>query len=334
MEHAIPRPYTINKLRFAVDSALAMLVGMQLDVFTPLKDGPMTADQVAKAIGVRPNRMGMLLYALVSTGLLEVKDGFFTNIPEGSRYLVKGSPHYLNGMDSRLARQWKMKLMTAESIRTGVPQAKIDFSHSPQEEVEAFLRGISTQTVETAGDLVKRCDFSSVRTIADIGGGAGGLAITVARACPSIQATIVDLPEVTPISQKVVEEEGLTDRVQVLAADVVERPLRGSYDAAVLKTMVQVLSSEDAQKMLVNVSKALNPGGTIYIVGQILDNSRTSPPEAMSYNLAFINHYDVGESYTEQQHRDWLSEAGFVDIHRAKFFLRGEYGLMTARKPA
>ena len=29
-----------------------MLAGMELDVFTPLKDGPMTTDQVADALGV------------------------------------------------------------------------------------------------------------------------------------------------------------------------------------------------------------------------------------------------------------------------------------------
>jgi hypothetical protein len=35
MANSIARPDTINKLRFAADAALAMLAGMQLDVFTP-----------------------------------------------------------------------------------------------------------------------------------------------------------------------------------------------------------------------------------------------------------------------------------------------------------
>ena len=40
MESPVRRPETINKLRFAADAALAMLAGMQLDVFTPLQAGP------------------------------------------------------------------------------------------------------------------------------------------------------------------------------------------------------------------------------------------------------------------------------------------------------
>jgi len=80
-----------------------------------------------------------------------------------------------------------------------------------------------------------------------------------------------------------------------------------------------------------NIGAALNQDGKIFIIGQILDDSRTSPAEAVGFNLAFINSYDAGESYTEAEHREWLSEAGFVDVERADFLLDGS-GLMTARK--
>jgi hypothetical protein len=42
MESSVARPDTVNKLRAAAEAAFAMLAGMQLDVFTPLKDGPKT----------------------------------------------------------------------------------------------------------------------------------------------------------------------------------------------------------------------------------------------------------------------------------------------------
>ncbi|MDA0768699.1 MAG: hypothetical protein O2821_00570 [Chloroflexi bacterium] len=48
-----PRPETITGLQEAANSALAMLAGMQLDVFTPVKEGPMSLEQVAAAIDVR-----------------------------------------------------------------------------------------------------------------------------------------------------------------------------------------------------------------------------------------------------------------------------------------
>jgi hypothetical protein len=40
MEGPLPRPDSVNKLRFAADAAFAVLAGMQLDVFTPSQGGP------------------------------------------------------------------------------------------------------------------------------------------------------------------------------------------------------------------------------------------------------------------------------------------------------
>ena len=148
-----------------------------------------------------------------------------------------------------------------------------------------------------------------------------------------MQATAIDLPLVTPIAQKVIEEEGMSDRVKVMAADVLSRSLPGSYDIAVLRNLLQVLSLRDARLAVKNIGAAIKPGGRIYIVAQILDDCRTSPLEAVGFNLNFINLFDAGESYTEQEHRSWLREAGFVDIERANFLLPDGDGVMTARKP-
>ncbi|MGZ8531804.1 MAG: methyltransferase family protein [Candidatus Binatia bacterium] len=95
MEAAIPRPDTINKLRSAADAAFAMLAGMQLDLFTPMKAGPMTTEEIANAIGVAPTRLRLLLYALVVAGLLTEEDGRFSNTPEANQFLVKGDPSYI-----------------------------------------------------------------------------------------------------------------------------------------------------------------------------------------------------------------------------------------------
>ena len=135
------------------------------------------------------------------------------------------------------------------------------------------------------------------------------------------------------VAKKIIDSEGAADRIQVLAADVLSGPLFGSYDVVILRALLQVLSSEDARLAVKNVAAAINPGGRIYIIGQILDDSRISPPEAVGFNLSLISQFDSGESYTEREHRSWLSEAGFVGIERADFLLPDEHGLMMARKP-
>jgi hypothetical protein len=332
MADQVTRPETINKLSFAADAAFAMLAGMQLDVFTPLRSGPMTAKEISNTIGVGAERLRLLLYCIVAAGLLTEDACRFSNTSEANRYLVKGAPLYMGNRHAALALRWTGSLKTAESIRTGVPQARLNFSNSPPEELEKFLRNINANTVPAARDLLDKSDFSSIETLADIGSGGGGLAITITKACPHIKATAIDLPQVTPIAQKIVQEEGAADHVKVMAANVVSGPLPGTYDVAVLRGLLQVLSSQDARVAVKHIGAAVKPGGRIYIIGQILDDSRLSPLEAVGFNLAFINAYDAGESYTEKEHRDWLTEAGFVNIERADYQLGDGSGLMTARK--
>jgi hypothetical protein len=298
MAELTPVPETINKLRFGADAAIAMLAGMQLDLFTPMKDGPMTAEQIANAIGVKPDRLRLLLWSLVAAELLTEKDGRFSNTPEANHFLVKGISSYMGNMHPNYSSAWAWKLKTGESIRASAPQAKIDFSNSPPAELEAFLRRINASTVATTLSLLERYDFSSTKTLADVGCGGAALAIAMTRACPHIRATAIDLPQITPIAQKIMNEEGAADRVKVMAADVLSGPLRGTYDTALLRALLQVLSPDNARLAVKNIAAAINPGGTIYIVGQILDDSRTSPLEAVGFNLIFINVFDAGESYT------------------------------------
>lgn len=326
-----PERNPIEEIATAVYTPFALLAGMQLDLFTSLKDGSMSTDQIADTLDVDSAKLRALLYALVVAGLLKVEGELFSNTDIANRFLVKGSPSCMVEIHELLSGLWNAALKTAESIRTGLPQAKYDYSAMSKDELKQFFRGEHPYAVAYGRDLVARYDFSSYHTLLDVGGGSGGLAIAVTEACPHIQATVIDLPTVTPITQHFIEEAGAGDRVQVVAADAVHDSLSGSYDVVVLTAFIQVLSPDDARRALKNVSKVVNPGGAIYIRGYgIIDNSRTSPPELVGFNLVFINVYDEGQAYTEQEHKDWLEEAGFVDFERIT--LPEEGSIITARK--
>ena len=157
------------------------------------------------------------------------------------------------------------------------------------------------------------------------------MAIAITEAFPHIHATVVDLPMVAPITQRIVEEAGASDRVQVMTADVLSDSLTGSFDAAVLSSLIQVLSPDRARRALMNIGKVINPGGAIYIRGDIVDDSGVSPLGSVMRNLIYLNIYDEGQAYTEREHREWLKEAGFEDFERR--ILPDEFSFVRARKP-
>jgi hypothetical protein len=158
--------------------------------------------------------------------------------------------------------------------------------------LEQFFRGQHPYAIGYGRDLAARYDFSPYRTLLDVGGGSGGLALAVTEAFPNIQATVVELPTVTPITQHFIDEAGAGNRVKVVAADVIRDSIPGSYDVAVMTAFIRVLSLDDARRALKNVSNAMIPEGEIYIRGSgIIDDSRTSPSELVAFNLVFINVY-------------------------------------------
>jgi hypothetical protein len=116
-------PHTINRHEAGVFPAMAMLAGMQLEVFTALKDGPLSAEGVAAAINVKAIKLRPLLHALVAADLLTLQNDRFSNTVEADTYLVAGKSTYMAGGKRQFYDDiWAGLLKTAASIRAGAPQ--------------------------------------------------------------------------------------------------------------------------------------------------------------------------------------------------------------------
>ena len=326
------RPETINNLADAVFPAMAMLAGMKLDVFTPLRNGPWSTSEIAAEIGVPARQLGPLLYALVEADLLGVESDRFSNTAEAALFLVKSAPGYVGARHLTLSRQWSGLVKTADSIKTDSPQARLDFSTMSPEELENFYAGSYTAAVSAGKALVERYDFSACRRLVDVAGGSGGVAIGITQSCPTVHATVVDLPSTIPHTREFLDAAGASDRVCVQGADVVECPLTGSFDVAILRSFIQVLSVDHAQRALRHINRSMQPGGFIFILGTILDDSRLAPSYAVKSNLIYLNVYDEGRAYTESEYRAWLEEAGFVSLER--IVVEDGTSIIRARKPA
>lgn len=325
-----PRLDTFNRHVNNVYPALTLLAGMQLDVFTPLADGPLTAEELAAVLNVRADKLQPLLYALVTAEMLTVEGGRFANTEESAHFLVKGKPSYIGGQRDAFADLWSATLQTAESIRKGKPQAKHDFAAMSHDELSAFIRSLDAGAGAAARRLMRSFDFTPFRHVLDAGGGSGGLAVGLCRQLPELRATVADLPSVAAITRQCIAEAEMADRISVQEANLVQAPPQGHFDAAVLRSLIQVLSRDDAASVIRNVGAAVGPGGQIFIVGRVLDDSRVSPLDAVTSNVMFLNIYDDGQAYTEGEHRQWLEAAGFIDVGREQ--LSGGYSIVSGTK--
>jgi hypothetical protein len=327
MTDSSPQPVILDSLDEFVFQATSALAGMQLDVFTQLKDGPRTASEIAKTIGVEAIRLQPVLYALVIVGLLTVENGLFANTAEADTYLVRDRPRYLGDRQKYWSDIWSAALLTGASIRSGKPEAKHDYAAMTKDELQAFMQGLDSWAYEAGICLAEQYDFSSCRRVLDAAGGSGGLAVALTEAVPDLEVTVVEQPEVVPVTLRLLERAGVLERVRVEAVDLVSHQPSGSFDAAILKHFIQTLSIEDAHQALVNIRQVLEPGSTIYVWDIPLDESRLAPKYTVLLNSTFPAIYDHGQKRTGQEYRQMLTEAGFEG------FVLDSDGVITARKP-
>jgi cyclopropane fatty-acyl-phospholipid synthase-like methyltransferase len=151
--------------------------------------------------------------------------------------------------------------------------------------------------------LARSRDFSNFRSLVDVAGGSGGVAIAMAETWPNLTITIADLSAITPVAQRYVDEAGFATRIKVCATNVVSDPLGEGYDIAVMRGLFPVLTPDQIGSALANVHSALKPGSPLYIVGWILDDSRIAPLSYAAYNLLFVNDYADALIHTEAEHR-------------------------------
>lgn len=307
-------PETIEKLADGVMAAFAMLAGMQLDLFTALKDGPKSASEIAREIDADPGKLKLLLYALVVAELLTVDGELFSNTPESNQFLVMGRPTYIGARQTAFSSRWQDAFMTAESVRTGQAQAKLEFAAMSEDDLEVFLRGINPQAAASGRVLLQLFEFSGYGRMLEVGAGLGGVTLAVADAFPNIEAVLADFPAVISIAQKVIDEAGLSDRISTIQADATVDSLGGPFDVAVMRAFIQVLGHEEAQQALNNIAHSLRAGGDIYVIGSVVSDSRLEPARAALFNVTFLNVYDGGQAYTQSEYRSWLEKAGFENF--------------------
>lgn len=326
------KPSTIMRYVYGVYPSFAMLAAMKLDVFTHLQEGPMEAKTLAESLDVLEEKLTPLLYSLAAAGLLKMVNKSFSNTRETNKFLVRGRPGYIGGLSGFYQKLWHATLNTAESIKTGKPQAKLDWRTLPEEELLTFFRSQFHSSLRGGKEIADRVDFSAFNRLLDAGGGTGGVSIAICEKYPYIKATVADLPKVAQLAEHFIAETGMSDRISVSATDLCSNSPEGSFDVAILRAVIQTLSLEQAQESLKWINRSMVPGGRIFIFGSVLENSCLEPPSSLANGLVFLNLYDHGKAYTENEYQGMLINAGFTDITVEHDALVDGMGIIRAKK--
>ena len=260
--------------------------------------------------------MEMLLNALAASGAVVKEAGVFRNTPELAPFLADGGAEDARASLLHTANMWRSWTTLTDCVRAGTAVLPPNVEHGDPAWRESFIAAMHRNAQVFAQEMVRRVGAAGVRRLLDVGGGSGAYSMAFARANPELEAEVLDLEDVLPLTRAYIERAGLGGRVRVRAGDLRTDSFGEGYDLLLVSAICHMLSPEENRGLFVRCRRALAPGGRLAIRDFLLDPDKTSPKTAALFALNMLVATRAGSSYSEDEYRAWLGEAGFARVER------------------
>jgi 2,7-dihydroxy-5-methyl-1-naphthoate 7-O-methyltransferase len=267
--------------------------------------------QIAAAAGADRDSLHRVMRHLVNKGLFEEPARGQFQLNDDARPLLEDSIHLgldLDGIGGRMAHAWGTLL---SAVRTGRPAYHEAFGRGFWEDLDAHpeiaagfdaLMGPAGHGTPDPHVLVDPADWVSIRTVVDVGGGAGWLLAEVLRAQPHVRGTLVELPRPVARSGEVFQGAGVADRVTAVAQSFFD-PLPGGADLYILKSVIHDWPDREATAILKRCAEAARPSGRVVVFTGAGPGEEASPELLMMVLVG-------GRGRTLDEFREMARQAG------------------------
>ena len=103
------------------ERSAVVLGAAQLDLFSPLGNGPTTAANVAAQVGLPVRGVERVLNACATLGFVSKEGDRYRNSPLADAFLVKGKPGYVGNMIKQTNDRFSAWIKMPEAVRTDKP---------------------------------------------------------------------------------------------------------------------------------------------------------------------------------------------------------------------
>ena len=314
-------PENIMKLGMAFWGSKTLLSAVELDIFTELAQQPMDTSTLQARLGLHSRSARDFFDALVALGMLERKNGLYTNTTDTNMFLDKAKPSYIGGFlemaNDRLYRYWGS---LSEGLKSGTPQNEAkeggDFFgtlYSNPDKLKSFLQAMTGVSMGASMSIAQQFPWKQYHTFFDIGSAQGGLIAQVALAHPHITGGGFDLPPTGPIFEEYIQSFALSDRLKFIPGNFFNDPL----PKADVLSMGHILHDWDLEQKKLLIAKAydaLPKEGAFIIFESLIDDERRENAFGLLMSLNMLIETPGGFDYTGADCTEWLKKAGFRDI--------------------
>ncbi|MCZ7609515.1 MAG: acetylserotonin O-methyltransferase [Ignavibacterium sp.] len=305
----------IREIANAFRESRILLSAIELNIFSIIDKHLIPAEEISNKINTDIRATDRLLNALCAMGLLKKVKGKFYNSDLASKYLVKDKPDFMGNL-FHTNHLWNSWSNLTESVKTGVSLKREQTTEEKHNWTESFIEAMHYRGVNQGKIMAMMIDLSNIKTMLDVGGGSAAFSIEIVKKNPSIKATVLDLPQVIPITKKYVAAEGLINNFSFVEGSYFSIDFKSEYDLILLSAIIH-MNSYEQNKMLINkCAGALSKNGTLIINDFIMSEDRTKPYHGTLFALNMLVGTANGDTYTEKEIREWFESAGLSKIER------------------
>ena len=311
-----------------------LFASSELGVFDALADGPLLASDVAARCASSPEYMERLLNGCVACDLLEKQpDGCYANDRLAAEFLTgegaQSLAHWVRFMGD-CYRPWSG---LAGAVRDGRPVADgFDQIARGKDYTRHIILAMHEYALGPGRAMVEHLDLADRTRLLDVGGGPGTYSVLLAKKYPQLAADVFDLPSVVGITDEIILEHGMTDRVRTRPGNYLTDDFGSGYDVVLLSNMLHQEDPDTCVALLRKAHAALVDGGLLVIQLAFLNAAKDAPAWGVLQSLQLLLLYPHGRAYSFDEVLAMLPEAGFIDGRIKKLSMLRSESLILAHR--
>jgi len=317
----------LDDLRASALSQLLVAGTTAYDVGTTLDDGPKSYEAICAEFKLADRSANVLLTALRALGLIDVNPQMLVELTDYGR--DKLSPT----SDSNLRGYIALGQFSADTqamikcLRNDAPAGDISFVYHDgadssaldhPETSDALTRAMAARARNAAPAVAQHLDLSGCRNLVDVGGGHGIYAFEILKRFPELRATILDRQPPLVVAEEYAEVEGLSDRVDLVFADIHLHSLTTSPDVVLMANILHDYDAIHAARLVKHYATQLSSRGKIVILDAFLDSVPTGAPpistgpRPVAAYSAMLFSICEGRCYRLDEYQTMLESAGLT----------------------
>ena len=296
----------------------ALYVMAELRIADILSSGPATLAGIAETAGAHPQSLLRVLRIGRELGLVdELPDKTFRLTPRG-RHLrtdVEGSqwPRVRAVGDQWQWNSWGKLLQAVTTGRSAFEQEygfnSFDFFDRNPSAGDTMMNRVSEEAKLRGSAVATTFDFSSVRCVADVGGGRGAVLAEILTRHRHLHGILFDLPYAVAGAAELLAGYGVADRCAVIAGDF-RADLPAGADVYLLSAVVHSWSDEDAAALL---SRCFAQVDRVIVLDEVIEPA-AGDLAALLKDLQLMV-FSGGRQRSLAEYRQLLDRAG-ADVER------------------